>query len=178
MKKHPQNQTEPQPIQQDLDREHMQVDVLDYDNYAVLHYHNHGMTFRTLVLDLNKNIIQDELVAYNHDGKPLQNVVFAPDHTTILGKREHLENHGFKDYRLVNNALILTQMCVNEWLSAQKLKSSYYNAENQLVYYDIYEEENAEIGMICMGHFDINHQPFGWDNPPDAVKALLSYSDY
>lgn len=156
----------------------MQVDILDYDNYIMFHYHDNGKTYRTLILDLNKNVIQDELCEYSNNGELLTNVVFAPDNITIIAKREHLENHGFKDYRRINNDLVLTQKCVNEWLSDKKLKSSYYNADEKLVYYDIYEEENSEIGMICMGHFDTNDEQFGWDNPPDEVKSLLPYSDY
>lgn len=156
----------------------MQVDILDYDDYRILRYHNNNVTYRILTLDLYKNIIQDELFEYNNNGKLLANIIFAPDYLTVIAKREHTENQGFKDYRRINNELVLTQICVHEWLSKRKLKSNYYNADNQLIYYDIYEEENSEIGMICMGHFNANGEQFSWDNPPDKVKLLLPYSDY
>lgn len=155
----------------------MQVKIINDDDFFKIHYHNNqGMTYRILVLDKNKSIIQDELFEYDTDGKHIANVVFATDYITIIGMRKYTQN-GFEDYRRINNQLTLTQAQKTQWLDNQKAKTSFYNCLGELVYYDIFENDK-DCGMVIMGSFDKNDVQFYWDNPPNEVKFLQSYSDY
>ncbi|WP_294033518.1 hypothetical protein [uncultured Moraxella sp.] len=156
----------------------MQTELIDYDDFVKIYYRNtDDVTCRILVLDKDNNIIQDELSEYNSDGKHIADVVFAPDHLTIIGMRQYTEN-GFKDFRRIDNKLTLTQTQTNEWLEPeQKAKVSFYNANGDLVFYDIFEKDD-DCGMVIMGSFDKNSIQFFWDNSPNEVKLLQSYSDY
>lgn len=156
----------------------MQAEILDYDDFIKIYYRNtDDVTCRILVLDKDNNIIQDELSEYNSDGKLIADVVFAPDHITIIGMRQYTEN-GFEDYRKVNDKLILTQSQKTEWIEVdKKAKTSFYDTNGDLVYYDIFEKDD-DCGMVIMGSFDKNNTQFFWDNSPDEVKLLQSYSDY
>ncbi len=156
----------------------MQTEILDYDDFIKIYYRNaDDVTCRILVLDKDNNIIQDELSEYNSDGKHIADVVFAPDHLTIIGMRQYTEN-GFEDYRKVNDKLILTQSQKTEWIEVdKKAKTSFYDTNGDLVYYDIFEKDD-DCGMVIMGSFDKNSTQFFWDNSPDEVKLLQSYSDY
>lgn len=156
----------------------MQTEILDYDDFIKIYYRNaDDVTCRILVLDKDSNIIQDELSEYNLDGKHIADVVFAPDHITIIGMRQYTEN-GFEDYRKVNDKLILTQSQKTEWIEVnKKAKTSFYDTNGDLVYYDIFEKDD-DCGMVIMGSFDKNGTQFFWDNSPDEVKLLQSYSDY
>ncbi len=156
----------------------MQTEILDYDDFIKIYYRNaDDVTCRILVLDKDNNIIQDELSEYNSDGKHIADVVFAPDHITILGMRQYTEN-GFEDYRKLNDKLILTQSQKTEWIEVdKKAKTSFYDTNGDLVYYDIFEKDD-DCGMVIMGSFDKNSTQFFWDNSPDEVKLLQSYSDY
>lgn len=156
----------------------MQTEILDYDDFIKIYYRNaDDVTCRILVLDKDDNIIQDELSEYNSDGKHIADVVFAPDHITILGMRQYTEN-GFEDYRKVNDKLILTQSQKTEWIEVdKKAKTSFYDTNGDLVYYDIFEKDD-DCGMVIMGSFDKNDIQFFWDNSPNEVKLLQSYSDY
>lgn len=156
----------------------MQTEILDYDDFIKIYYRNaDDVTCRILVLDKDNNIIQDELSEYNSDGKHIADVVFAPDHITILGMRQYTEN-GFEDYRKVNDKLILTQSQKTEWIEVdKKAKTSFYDTNGDLIYYDIFEKDD-DCGMVIMGSFDKNDMQFFWDNSPNEVKLLQSYSDY
>lgn len=156
----------------------MQTELIDYDDFIKIYYRNaDDVTCRILVLDKDNNIIQDELSEYNSDGKHIADVVFAPDHITILGMRQYTEN-GFEDYRKVNDKLILTQSQKTEWIEVdKKAKTSFYDTNGDLVYYDIFEKDD-DCGMVIMGSFDKNDIQFFWDNSPNEVKLLQSYSDY
>ncbi|PNP98061.1 hypothetical protein [Moraxella sp. RCAD0137] len=156
----------------------MQTEILDYDDFIKIYYRNaDDVTCRILVLDKDNNIIQDELSEYNSDGKHIADVVFAPDHITILGMRQYTEN-GFEDYRKLNDKLILTQSQKTEWIEVdKKAKTSFYDTNGDLVYYDIFEKDD-DCGMVIMGSFDKNDIQFFWDNSPNEVKLLQSYSDY
>lgn len=156
----------------------MQTEILDYDDFIKIYYRNaDDVTCRILVLDKDNNIIQDELSEYNSDGKHIADVVFAPDHITILGMRQYTEN-GFEDYRKLNDKLILTQSQKTEWIEVdKKAKTSFYGTNGDLVYYDIFEKDD-DCGMVIMGSFDKNDIQFFWDNSPNEVKLLQSYSDY
>ncbi|OOS23555.1 hypothetical protein [Moraxella pluranimalium] len=156
----------------------MQTEILDYDDFIKIYYRNaDDVTCRILVLDKDNNIIQDELSEYNSDGKHIADVVFAPDHLTIIGMRQYTEN-GFEDYRKVNDKLILTQSQKTEWIEVdKKAKTSFYDTNGDLVYYDIFEKDD-DCGMVIMGSFDKNDIQFFWDNSPNEVKLLQSYSDY
>lgn len=156
----------------------MQTEILDCDDFIKIYYRNaDDVTCRILVLDKDDNIIQDELSEYNSDGKHIADVVFAPDHITILGMRQYTEN-GFEDYRKVNDKLILTQSQKTEWIEVdKKAKTSFYDTNGDLVYYDIFEKDD-DCGMVIMGSFDKNDIQFFWDNSPNEVKLLQSYSDY
>ncbi|USZ14544.1 hypothetical protein NKT77_00710 [Moraxella sp. FZLJ2107] len=155
----------------------MKVEVLEYDNYSKIHYYNDGMSYRVLILDNNKHIIQDEISEYDPSGKLIADVVFGIDHTTIIGMRKYTE-HGFEDYRKLNDKLILTQSQKTEWIEVdKKAKTSFYDTNGDLVYYDIFEKDD-DCGMVIMGSFDKNDIQFFWDNSPNEVKLLQSYSDY
>lgn len=55
-------------------------------------------------MDKNKHIIQDEISEYDPSGNPIADVVFGADHIMIIAMRKYTE-HGFTDYRLVNDEL-------------------------------------------------------------------------
>lgn len=151
---------------------------INAEDFVKLYYRNaDDITCRILVLDKDKNIIQDEICEYNSNGKHIADIVFAPDQTTIIGMRQYTEN-GFEDYRKVNDKLILTQSQKTEWIEVdKKAKTSFYDTNGNLVYYDIFEKDD-DCGMVIMGSFDKNGTQFFWDNSPDEVKLLQSYSDY
>ena len=156
----------------------MKADVIQYTDYsAICYYNDEGRHFRTLILDKDRNIIQDELSEYDNSGKHIADVVFAPDHITIIGMRQYTKN-GFKDFRRIDNELVLTQTQTNQWLEPnQKLRVNFYNANGDLVYYDIFENDD-DCGMVIMDSFNKDDNQFYWDNPPNEVKSLQSYSDY
>lgn len=61
---------------------------------------------------------------------------------------------------------------VDEWLIPnQKAKTSFYNTNGDLVFYDIFEKDD-ECGMVIMGSFDKNDNEFFWDNPPNEVREF------
>lgn len=157
----------------------MQVEVVDCVDYSKIYYFNDGISYRTLVLDKDKNIIQDEISEYDTNGKHIADVVFAQDYTTIIAMRKYTAD-GFEDYRLLDGSLVLVQYQKNEWLEPEKkLKVGFYNAHHQLVYYDLFEkDDNEQIGMVIMGSFDSHDVAFTWDNKPKEVSLLQSYSDY
>ena len=157
----------------------MQVEKIEYNDYTQIHYYNDGMGYRILVLDNNSNVIQDEISEYDQNGKHIADIVFGADHTTIISMRKYTED-GFEDYRRVGSELVLVQYKKNHWITPnQKLKSEFYNAKDELVFYNIFEkDEDESIGMVSTGNFDANNVVFGWDNPPHQVKILQSYSDY
>lgn len=156
----------------------MKIEKLDYDEYSKIHYYNDGMSYRILIIDKNNKVIQDELTEYDEHGKRIADVVFASDHTTIIAKREYTDN-GFCDYRKIGDNLILVSSNTHEWLIPdKKLKSSFYDAKGNLVFYDIFEKDDDEnIGMVIMGSFDKHDVQF-FGKTPDEIKALQSYSDY
>lgn len=156
----------------------MEVEILEYDNHKQFLYRNdEGITQRILVLDLNNQIIQDELSEYDNTGKCIANVVFAPDHITVIGMKKYTKN-GSEDYRKIDDKLVLVSKNISEKLDDKTAKSSFYNANGELVFYDIFEYENEEIGMVFSNRFDKNGQEFDWDNPHSEYKSLQTYSDY
>lgn len=159
----------------------MNTEILNHGTYQQIIYRtDDGNHCRTLITDLDGNIIQDELVEYDDDGKLVADVVFAPDHTTIIAKREYTDD-GFRDYRLKDDKLTLVQFMVRQWLEPnQKSKKGFYDPQGELVYYDIFERDADEnIGMVWTGTFDKHDNCFNfYDDPPPEVIALQSYSDY
>lgn len=156
----------------------MKIEKLDYDSYSKIHYYSDGMSYRILIVDKNNQIIQDELTEYDEHGKRIADIVFAPDHMTIIAKREYT-NNGFCDYRRIGDELTLVSSNTAVWLNPdKKLKSGFYDAKGNLVFYEIFEKDEDEtIGMVIMGSFDKHDVQF-FGNTPDEVKALKSYSDY
>lgn len=158
----------------------MKIEKLAYDDHTILLYRNddENICHRKLVLDIDNHIIQDELSEYDKQGKHLANVIFAPDYITVIGKRVFTDNV-FTDYRLIDGKLQLTQYAVNTWLIPnQKAKCEWFNANGELVYYDIFEKMDDEIGMVITGKFDKNDVSlWGLDSPP-MIEFPQSYSDY
>lgn len=156
----------------------MQTQLIDCGDFFKVYYRNaDDVLCRVLVLDKNNNIIQDELSEYSLDGKHIADVVFAADHITVIGMRQYTDN-GFKDFRRIGNKLVLTQIQSSQWLEPdQKTKVNFYNADGDLVFYDIFKKDH-ECGMVLTGSFDKNGKQFFWDNAPDEVRMLKSYSDY
>lgn len=152
------------------------TEIINFDNRIEIYYRNEEyIVIRHLILDLNKNIIQDELSEYTSDGKILTSMVFASDYVTILGYRQyyydkHSNELGFSDYRRVNKELKLVQRTENTWLKEnEKLRCNFYNGNNELVFYELFELVNDE--MIIQGIFDKNDAPI-------SRYTLPMYTDY
>lgn len=157
----------------------MHPEILEYDNHTQIYYRNRDdETQRILVLDKDGKTIQDEICEYI-DGKHIANVVFGADHVTIIGKREYTDD-GYQDYRKVGDELVLVRTMQDKWLTVgEKAKSSFYNAQGELVFYILIEKDpDPNIGMVSMGNFDKNGCEFSWDSPPDDARNLQTYSDY
>ncbi|UOP05123.1 hypothetical protein [Conchiformibius kuhniae] len=156
----------------------MEIEIIEYGNHKQIFYRNgNGVAQRILVLDLNHQIIQDELSEYDANGKCVANMVFAPDHTTVIDMRKYTEN-GSEDYRRINGKLVLVQTRTSRKIDEHTAKTEFYNADGELVFYDVFQYENDEIGMVFSNRFDKNGKELDWGNPGSEYRALQNYSDY
>lgn len=64
-----------------------------------------------------------------------------------------------------------------EWIKPnQKAKVSFYDVNDNLVFYDIFEKDD-ECGMVIIGSFDKNDVQFYWDNPPNEVELFRLWQE-
>lgn len=158
----------------------MKTEILQTDTYTKIWYFNDGVYHTILIVNKDNKLIQIEVSERDENGKHIADHVYGADGVREIGRRLY-DEHGWRDYRKMGDEWVLTQWTHNEWLiPEQKAKCSWFNGQNELVFYDVFEHD-PECGMIFEERYTPNDEPFHFDAKvprPEKIAILLAYTDY
>lgn len=159
----------------------MKTDILTSETHTKICYFKQNDVCDTiLILDTEHKLIQIEISEYDEHGKRLAERVYGADGVSEIAHRLYDED-GWRDFRKINGEWVLTQWTRDEWLVPDQLaKCSWYNGQNELVCYDIFERD-PDLGMILAERYTPNDEPFYFAEqapPPEKWATLQRYTDY
>lgn len=161
------------------------TEYFEDENFKEIYYRDErDVAFRHLIMDLQGNIIQDSLSEFRDDGKTLTDVTFASDHLTKYAFRQYLYDEngdeiGFDDYHVINGENVLVAKERSEWIEKDKIAKSYfYNANDEVVYYILYKDDNDGCGMTSEGYYDKNGNRLEYEEYSKLDEKILLYFQY
>ncbi|WP_312103429.1 hypothetical protein [Acinetobacter venetianus] len=125
------------------------------DGRKTIYYRDEDyIAFRVAYFDCHGKLIEEELSEFTKKKQVLTTVRYDGDSQTVLGYREYKfnDNHeqiGFADYKLIDGQLKKVCSAVFEWVEfGQKSKTSWYDGDDEFLYYQLFIYEGEEFGMI------------------------------
>lgn len=122
------------------------------------------IAIRVAYFDCHGKLIEEDLTEFNQHKQVLTSVRYAGDSHTILGYRQYYygqfndknEKVNFEDFKLIDGQLIKVCRSTSEWIEKdKKAKCIWYDGSDNFLYYEIYQDEGEEFGMISqLRHYD------------------------
>lgn len=128
------------------------------------------VAIRVAHFDCNENLIKEELTEFNQKKEVLTSVIYAGDSQTVLGYRQYYydqdsdknEKVNFEDFKLIDGELRKVCKSTSHLIEEghiKKLKCTWYNGNDEFLFYHVYEDEYAggDVNSFLY-HYDQNDQ--------------------